>query len=35
MSTYASAEALQKVLDMGVIEGARSAINQIDDLLVA
>lgn len=33
VSTYASAEALQKVLDMGIVEGATSAINQIDDLL--
>lgn len=33
--TYASAEALQKVLDMGVIEGSTAAINQIDDLLAA
>ena len=33
VSTYESAEGLQKVLDMGVIEGASSAINQIDDLL--
>ncbi len=35
MSTYATAEALQKVLDMGVVEGASSAINQIDDLVAA
>lgn len=35
VSTYASAEALQQVLDMGVIEGASSAINQIDDLVAA
>lgn len=34
-STYASAEALQQVLDMGVVEGTSSAINQIDDLLTA
>ncbi|MBU8807437.1 SRPBCC family protein [Mycolicibacterium goodii] len=33
VSTYASAEALQQVLDMGVVEGASSAINQIDDLV--
>jgi uncharacterized protein YndB with AHSA1/START domain len=33
VSTYDSAEALQKVLDMGVVEGATSAINQIDDLV--
>ncbi|WP_380163967.1 SRPBCC domain-containing protein [Jannaschia sp. R86511] len=35
VSTYASAEALQQVLDMGVVEGASTAINQIDDLLAA
>ncbi|EON31957.1 hypothetical protein GTC6_15144 [Gordonia terrae C-6] len=35
ISTYDSAEALQKVLDMGVVEGASSAINQIDDFLAA
>lgn len=35
VSTYASAEALQQVLDMGVVEGASSAINQIDELLGA
>ena len=34
-SVYASAEGLQQVLDMGVVEGASSAINQIDDLLAA
>jgi uncharacterized protein YndB with AHSA1/START domain len=34
-STYDSPEALQKVLDMGVVEGASSAINQIDDLVAA
>lgn len=33
VSTYASAEALQQVLEMGVVEGASSAINQIDGLL--
>ncbi|GAC68588.1 SRPBCC family protein [Gordonia soli] len=33
VSTYETAEGLQKVLDMGVVEGASSAINQIDDLL--
>lgn len=32
-ATYDSAEALQKVLDMGMVEGATSAINQIDALL--
>jgi len=35
VSTFASAEDLQKVLDMGVEEGSRLAINQIDDLLTA
>jgi uncharacterized protein YndB with AHSA1/START domain len=30
---YASADALQKVLDMGVVEGSSSAIAQIDDLI--
>ncbi len=35
VSTFASAEALQKVLDMGVVEGATSAINQIDELLAS
>ena len=34
-STYTSAEALQQVLDMGVIEGASSATNQIDALVAA
>jgi uncharacterized protein YndB with AHSA1/START domain len=34
-STYESAEALQQVLDMGVIEGASSAIDQIDALVAA
>lgn len=32
-ATYASAEGLQQVLDMGVVEGSSSAINQIDELL--
>jgi uncharacterized protein YndB with AHSA1/START domain len=32
-STYATAEALQTVLDMGIEEGATSAINQIDGVL--
>ncbi|GAC82479.1 polyketide cyclase [Gordonia paraffinivorans] len=32
---YDSAEALQKVLEMGVVEGASAAINQIDELLAA
>ena len=31
--TYESVEGLQQVLDMGVVEGASSAINQIDALL--
>jgi uncharacterized protein YndB with AHSA1/START domain len=35
LGTYASAEALQQVLDMGIVEGATSAINQIDDLVAA
>ena len=34
-STFASAEALQQVLDMGVEEGSRSAIDQIDAFLAA
>ena len=33
VSTFASADDLQRVLDMGVVEGATSAINQIDDLV--
>jgi len=33
VATFASAEDLQRVLDMGVVEGASSAINQIDDLI--
>ncbi|RYC10999.1 SRPBCC family protein [Nocardioides zhouii] len=35
VSTFATAEALQQVLAMGVVEGASSAINQIDDLLAS
>ncbi|MDL9935770.1 SRPBCC domain-containing protein [Gordonia sp. ABSL1-1] len=35
VSTYGSAEGLQKVLDMGVIEGASLAINQIDEFIKA
>ena len=35
VATYASAEALQQVLAMGVVEGASAAINQIDDLLAS
>ena len=34
-STYATLEALQQVIDMGVEEGSRSAIDQIDVLLAA
>jgi uncharacterized protein YndB with AHSA1/START domain len=34
-STYDSAEALEKVLEMGVLEGATSAIDQIDALVAA
>ncbi len=34
-SAFDSAEGLQQVLDMGVVEGSTSAINQIDDLLAA
>ncbi len=32
-STYDTPEALQKVLEMGVVEGASSAIDQIDALV--
>jgi len=35
VSTYESAEALEKVVDMGIIEGSSSAIGQIDDLIAA
>lgn len=35
VSTYDSAEDLQKILDMGVEEGSTLAINQIDDFLAA
>jgi uncharacterized protein YndB with AHSA1/START domain len=35
VSTFASAEALQQVLDMGVVEGATLAIGQIDDLVAS
>ncbi|MGE2836188.1 SRPBCC family protein [Mycobacterium sp. SMC-4] len=34
-STYESAEGLQKVLDMGMVEGATSAINQVDALIAS
>ena len=33
VATYATAEALQQVLSMGVVDGASQAINQIDTLL--
>lgn len=32
-STFASAEAMQQVLDMGVVEGLRAAMAQIDGIL--
>ena len=35
VATYADAESLQKVLDMGAVEGSTQAINQIDDLLAS
>ncbi|MFD4295422.1 SRPBCC domain-containing protein [Rhodococcus sp. NPDC058505] len=35
VSTYPTADALQQVLDMGVVEGASSAINQIDELIAS
>ena len=35
VSKFASAEGLQQVLDMGVVEGSTSAINQIDDLIAS
>src|SRR4051812_6522159 len=35
VATYDSPEALQKVLDMGMEEGSRLAISQVDDLLAA
>ena len=35
VSTYATAEGLQQVLDMGVVEGASEAIGQIDELVAA
>lgn len=34
-ATFTSADELQKVLDMGVVEGSSAAINQIDELLAA
>lgn len=35
VTTYETAEALQQVLDMGVVEGSTGAINQIDALVAA
>lgn len=35
VSTYETAEGLQKVLEMGVVEGATGAINQIDELVAS
>lgn len=35
VTSFASADDLQKVLDMGVVEGSSAAINQIDDLLAS
>ncbi len=35
VSTFESADALQQVLDMGIIEGATGAINQIDGFLAS
>lgn len=35
VSTYESAEGLQKVLEMGVEEGTAQALNQIDELLAS
>jgi len=35
LSRYESAEALKQVLEMGIVEGATSAINQIDDLVAS
>ena len=35
VSTFATAEALQQVLAMGVEEGSTLAINQIDELLAS
>ena len=34
-STWESAEDMQKVLDMGVVEGSKSAVSQLDKLLAA
>ena len=35
VTTYETAEGLQKVLDMGVVEGATEALNQIDGLVAS
>ncbi len=35
VATYGSADALQKVLDMGAVEGSTLAINQVDALLAS
>ena len=35
VSTFATVEDMQKVLDMGVVEGATAAINQVDGLLTS
>lgn len=35
VATFASAEGLQQVLDMGVVEGSTLAINQIDELIAS
>jgi uncharacterized protein YndB with AHSA1/START domain len=35
LATYETAEALQRVLDMGIVEGATLAINQADELLAS
>ncbi|EKA61880.1 hypothetical protein B277_05044 [Janibacter hoylei PVAS-1] len=34
-STWESADDMQKVLDMGVVEGSTSAVSQLDKLLAA
>ena len=34
-STWESADDMQKVLDMGVVEGSTSAVSQLDALLAA
>lgn len=35
VAVFESVEGLQKVLDMGIVEGSTASINQIDDLLVS